>query len=450
MVRSVLATFGPVFGAIACSVAVPLPVVAQRPPPIVAPGGSEADKQRLLELRTLAVGEDRVAALKAMQDMKSMAAIGKPTLIDSLRVVLLRDKTLLEQAARKATLPGADLAKLEADAGQQRQASLAHIAELSKKPDTRAARASYQKLRTAVTRLTEGYDARATLIDVMRYRSAFVALWSEVDPKVGPKVTDSATETTLAATVEKALTPTLLPILRDLQSRPDAVADPEASSPEQKGFLQFRMRRRIDVYNRSLATQADPAELELTRMINAYRDALDLPALEMDLRLMQAARRHSKEMSDLKYFSSTSPTEATRDAVTRLKAAGFEPAGAWSEALARNTKTATETFWGMFDTPHYHQAMTSAEMTAIGVGRWSGQWTINLATGQRLMLATHDQRAAAGVQGESVPPQSEMLASESPRRGDGQNDRSNDPTKIRPMIPGGAGSVPSIPSLPGF
>lgn len=424
--------------------------LAQRPAPIVAPGGTDADKTRLAELRAVALGEDRLAAKKALEEMKSMAAVGKPTLVDSLRAILIRDKTVLENAARKAALPGNDLAKIEAEAEVQRKASRGHIEELSKKADTRAARAAYQKLRAAITRLTDAYDTRSTLLDAMRYRAAFVAMWTEVDPKVGPKVTDPASETALAAMVEKALGDKLLPLLRQMQSQLDDVNDPAATLPEQNGLLEWRMRKRVDAYNRSLAAIADPAELELIRMINAYRDALGLPALELDPRLLQAARRHSKEMVEQKYFSPTSPNEATKDALSRMKAAGLENPGPWSEALARNTKTATETFWGMFDTPPYHQAMASADLTSVGIGRWNAYWTINLVAGERLMLATPERRAEAHVAGDMIDPQTPLARSDD-RGGAGGNDgRNTDPTKIRPMIPGGAGSVPSIPSLPGF
>ena len=433
------------------ALAMPLSLFGQRPPPIVAPGGSEPDKARLSELRSIASGEDRQAAWKALEEMKAMAAVGKPTLVDSLRAILIRDKSVLEQAARKASLPANDLGRIEPDAAAQRKVSLGHIQELSKFPDARSARASYQKLRTVAARLTDAYDTRSTLLDAMRYRPAFVAMWSEVDPKVGPKITDPATEIALATAVEKALGDKLLPLLKDLQSRPDDPADPVANLPEQKGLLDWRLRRRVDAYNRSLASQADPAELELVRMINAYRDALDLPALEMDPRLLQAARRHSREMVELKYFSPTSPTEATKDAMSRMKAAGFEPTGQWSEALARNTKTATETFWGMFDTPPYHQAMASPELTAIGIGRWNTNWTMELAAAPRLMLVSSEQRAGAQAQGEILGPQASIARGDpGGRSGTGQDDRPTDPTKIRPMLPGGAGSVPSIPALPGF
>lgn len=423
----------------------PAKLLAQRTPPIVAPGGSDADKARLLELRAKAGGEDRLVALKAFGEIKSVGAVGRPTLVDTLRAVLIRDKAILEQNAKKASLPANALPPIEAAAAQQRQAATAVIKELSNPANVRAARAGYQTLRPAIAKLTDAYATRSILLDILRVRPALVAMWSEVDPKVGPKVVDPAGETRLAAAVDAALGEKLTPILKHLQSRTDA-ADPAATSPEQAGLLDWRMRRRVDLYNQSLAAQTNADELELVRMINAYRDALGLPALELDARLLQAARRHSREMVEQKYFSPTSPNEATKDAVTRLKAAGFEPTRQWSEALARNTRSATETFWNMFDIPHYHQAMASTDFSCIGVGKWDSYWTIELAAAPRLMLASEEQRGNAQVQGDVCEPQVVPRNDRNANRG---NDNApTDPTKIRPMLPGGG--TPTIPGLPGL
>jgi len=423
--------------------------LAQKAPPIVAPGGSDADKARLAELRAVATGDDRIAARKALLEIKAMGPVGKPTLIDALRVVLIRDRTLLEQAARKASAPGNALAAIESAAAEQRGSANRLVQEMSDPAAVRAARASYQKLRTTIAKLTDAYDTRSTLLDLMRVRPLLVAMWAEVDPKVGPKVVDPAAEAKLTAAVDAALGEKLLPVLKELQAKPEETADPAPTSPEQEGLLAWRMRRRVDFYNHSLAPQADPQELELVRMINAYRDALGLPALELDARLLQAARRHSREMVEQNYFSPTSPNDATRDAVARMKAAGFEPAQQWSEALARNTRSATETFWNMFDTPQYHQAIASPTMTAVGVGRWNSHWTIELAAAPRLMMATAEERNNAQVQGDICEPQV-ATRGERAGRGAGGNDdgRPTDPTKIRPMLPGGG--TPSIPALPGL
>src|SRR4051812_48609003 len=74
---------------------------AQRPTPIVAPGGTDADKARLAELRTAAMGEDRLASMKALDEIKAMKEIGRPTLVDTLKALLLRDRAAAEVAAKK-------------------------------------------------------------------------------------------------------------------------------------------------------------------------------------------------------------------------------------------------------------------------------------------------------------------------------------------------------------
>jgi len=189
-------------------------------------------------------------------------------------------------------------------------------------------------------------------------------------------------------------------------------------------------------------------------LINTSRDVLGLPPLELDARLLQAARRHSKEMVDLKFFSPVSPTLENKDALTRLKNAGFTNEGEWSEALGRNTPTAIQTFWAMFDLPPYHKGMTSATTSVIGVGKWNQYWTIEIATGPRLMLANEEKRSSAQVAGNVQPPQVAATGtSGSSARNGGSNGNDGpitDPTKIRIPNAGGAGHVPGVGSIPGI
>ena len=405
------------------------------------------EKQKIAALRATAMGEDRLAAHRAFMELVAQAEPARPTLVDTLRVVLVRDRGLIEENLRRIA-SGGDLKKVEADVAGLRKTALARIERMTTPADANAVRGDYAKTTAAVKRLNDQYAARSLLIDIARHRPDLLGLWKDVAPKTAPNPIDPAIEQKLAASVLQALGERFSPILKDLQARKLEPNDPLPNGIEQAGLYYYRLHRKTEAYNKSLAPLADPAEAELVRLINGYRDVLGLPPLEMDARLLQAARRHSKEMVDLKYFAAISPTEENKDALTRLKNAGVTVDGEWSEALGRGTKTATQTFWAMFDQPPYHKGMTSSMTSAIGVGKWDQYWTIEIATTPRLIFASAAERAAAQVAGSEQPPQATAAASAgSGNRGAGQ---AGDSGNNRIPNTGGANQVPSIPAIPGL
>jgi hypothetical protein len=320
----------------------------------------------------------------------------------------------------------------------------------------KAARANYEKLKLSVRRLNDAYAARGTVLDLMRVRPPLVAMWQEVAPKSGAlhvgQAADAAGEQKLNASAQAALGPKLFPILEAMRAPAASPTDPEPAGPDQAGFLGYRARKRVDAYNRALATSApggqacDLPEYELIRWVNGYRDMLGLPLLEMDPRLQQAARRHSKEMVELKFFGGTSPTPENKDPTARYKAAGMEPPAAWAEALSKNTNAPQQTFWFMFEAPPYHQAMVSPNAVLIGAGKWNATWTVEFASGKRTMLAAD----AAQPQGNFLMPQT--LATASAGGQPAGDDRITDPRQIKPRSTGGGITVPipSLPAIPGL
>jgi hypothetical protein len=304
---------------------------APRGPTINAPGASPEEKARIGTLRAAAVGDDRFAARKAFDDLKAAGPAARPTLTDALRLVLTRDRDLLDQNVRKCSTT--NLAALEADAAAQRKAALEKVGQLSGAgaEAARPLRPAYDKLKLVSAKLDDAYAARSLLIDASRFRPDLAAMWKEVATAAGtvagPAAVDPAQEAKLASAVREALSDKLYPILEDLRKRPTENVDPPAKLPEQAGLLAYRLRKRVDAYNRGQAAAVDPHEMELARLVNAYRDALGLQPLEVDPRLTQAARRHTKEMVDLKYFSPTSPTEATRTRSPGSRRPGTSPTG---------------------------------------------------------------------------------------------------------------------------
>lgn len=424
---------------------------------------SAADKQKLNELRLLALGEDRPAAYTAFMDLTAMADPARPTLVATLRQVLTRDHGLIEENLRKITA-GGDIKTAEAAIATQQAAAIAKIDKLATVAEVNQARADYTKLAGTIKRVNDLYAPRALLLDILQTRTALLGLWKDVGAKMTPNPIDLAAEAKLSQNAEQALGP-YAPLVKKLQASLTAWTNPEPASPEQAGLLTYRLRRRADGYNRSLAPLLDRSEAELLREINIYRDVLGLGPLEADARLVQAARRHSKEMVDQKYFSNVSPNAQTKDSLARRKNAGYEAEGFWSEALTRGPSGGVQTFWAMFDQPLYHKGMTDAKATAIGIGKWNTYWTIEIAGGPRLMLASQEDRDKAVVNGEVVPPQvpaavaksgsgsggvASSGANGSGRSGNGDDGRITDPRQIKPRVPNGAGSVPSIPGIPGL
>jgi uncharacterized protein YkwD len=61
-------------------------------------------------------------------------------------------------------------------------------------------------------------------------------------------------------------------------------------------------------------------ELRLVDLVNQERVSRGLPQLVIDPLLVKVARKHSQEMSDLRYFSHTSPTPGLRTPLDRYLA----------------------------------------------------------------------------------------------------------------------------------
>jgi uncharacterized protein YkwD len=412
---------------------------------------SPEQQQKLNALRTAAASDDRPAACKAIMEMVALGESARPQLIVSLRATLTRDRGLLEENLRKVAA-GGDLKALEATITAQQVAAIAKIEKLATAADTNQARAEYTKLNASIKRVNELYAARTLLLDIMQIRPTLLGVWKDLGAKTTPNPIDPAAEAKLSESVEKALGPHAA-IVKALQANPTVWSNPSPAGAEQAGLLNYRLRRRADLYNRSLANLVDKNEADLLAQINIYRDVLGLPPVELDARLVQAARRHSKEMVEMKYFSPTSPNEPTKDSMARRKNAGYDGEGFWSEALGRGTTTGVQTFWAMFDQPPYHKGMTALSATSIGIGRWNNYWTVEIGESKRLMLANEEEKSKALVQGENVPPQSPVASA----RGNGgsgaapgDDGRITDPRQIRPRAPNGAGSVPSIPAIPGI
>lgn len=171
--------------------------------------------------------------------------------------------------------------------------------------------------------------------------------------------------------------------------------------------VEFALRSlaaRQDAFNRRVGEAAmNRQERVNASWVNRYRLVLGRLPLELDLRLIQSARRHSKEMTDLSYFSHESPTAENKSHTLRMRRAGY-PQG-YAENIASGNASGEATFWQWFKSPGHHRNMVRPEATALGVGQWADTWTQNTGRGKRVMhLEPAQQAEVMQVEGDVLAP----------------------------------------------
>lgn len=112
---------------------------------------------------------------------------------------------------------------------------------------------------------------------------------------------------------------------------------------------------------------------EILRLTNAQRAAVGAPALTLDTgSLAAAARSHSQEMSQLGYFSHTSPNPARKSVKERVRLAGGADStlgenlyhGPAEPALQGASSAVT----GFMNSPGHRRAMLNPEYNVLGLG----------------------------------------------------------------------------------
>ncbi|MCS7304771.1 MAG: CAP domain-containing protein, partial [Thermoguttaceae bacterium] len=129
--------------------------------------------------------------------------------------------------------------------------------------------------------------------------------------------------------------------------------------------------REILAMNARLASQLDPEESRTILALNLTRNLLGLPALMIDLKLCQAARDHSQDMQNLKFFSHESPVPGKKTPWDRAKRFGTT-ASAENIAAGQPDGRAANLAW--FHSPGHHRNMLGNHRR-VGVGRAGGFFT---------------------------------------------------------------------------
>ena len=367
-----------------------------------APAASKAlssqDYQRAVALAKAALGPDPAAAMQAIKNLQAIGDGARPRLIAVVGERLLRDKTAILGGVRR--LGDAAQAKaLQDEITALRKSAVANIAKLAKDETLKIAHDNYDKLTRMLTVLNEAMALREAIASGMARRMDLLAIWKDICPASDTRFSPD-NEAKLMASAEQALGMTVDAVLAVPEF---GGKENEPSDPAQWQLWFYRACRRIEAYNRALQPLADPAEYENITMLNTYREGLGIMPLEADARLLQSARRHSKEMADLGYFAHESPTKSEKTHTQRMKNAGY--AAGYSENIADGSPSGSGVFLQWFESPPHHKNMVHAGSTAMGAGRWNSKWTQNFGTGKRLMLLPEEERAKAAVQGTILQPQ---------------------------------------------
>ncbi|HOD80952.1 MAG: Cysteine-rich secretory protein family protein [Planctomycetes bacterium ADurb.Bin126] len=358
-------------------------------------------KRQIAAYRAAANGPNFVKVVAALKGLEEMGPPAKEELEKLLKSLLARHGNLVLAAARAAG-PADASAQADKELADLRAEALANIAVLKKGDDSiPKAEAYYKKLIPLAKRSVAALEARSRLVDAL----AQWAVLKDISTRSqsGALVIETS-EAASPAPASKPAAPDPLEAARKALGAPLVGFGGEQDieqEPALKDLVLHRLNRRTAEWNRRLAGECHAQELANIQAVNDYRETLGLARMEIDLRLMQAARGHSKEMTDLKYFSHVSPTKGREGFGDRCRLAGYQGAGGENIASANNV-TGQQAFQMWFHSPGHHQNMANAGFTAIGVGKWGSIMTQNFGGGQRLVLADEETRKAAAPKGELV------------------------------------------------
>ena len=332
--------------------------------------------------------DDLPASIQALRQVATTGSV-PDGLKRALPALLVSDGNAIEVAAAQA--PGT-LDRLHADEREieaSRSAQLEAVKNLTSDPTAlREVRHNYDQLSEIQDRLAPMYADQIRVLRALDRRALCLKLLSE------PPADDSHFDRLVAQALG-------MPTGSARALETGALKPP--LQPERRGLWFFISCRRIEGWNRTVEPYLNDAEIAHGRVLNRYRELLGWLPYEWDLRLTQSARRHSREMIDLWYFSHYSPTPAQCDPFARMAQAGYKLG--IGENIHMGKWDGQDAFWSLFNSPSHHRTWIEPKMTAVGIGKWENAWTEDFGSGPRLMSEHPSQRAREMILGEILKPQ---------------------------------------------
>jgi hypothetical protein len=141
--------------------------------------------------------------------------------------------------------------------------------------------------------------------------------------------------------------------------------------------------------NRELGACIDPAEHACIERLNVHRVLIGLQPVEIDLRLVVAAKKHSEEMAAKNYFAHDSPTAELK---TPWQRAAREQTKASGECIAFGADSGVAVFSQWYYSQGHHRIMTGPG-PCVGVGRGGSKWTLMIGGASMGSIATNKMAA---------------------------------------------------------
>ncbi len=344
-----------------------------------------------------ATGDDPFASLVALDQLTRAGDTADAVLRRIVPQILARDAATVLAAAQAAPtdLPKRRTAESEM-AGLRKQAreTIDHLT--GERESLQAARRNYVRLTSAQARVALAYAPALRVTVAIARRDACMKLAHRAD------VRDANSG---SANFEKGAA--------DAVAMPLATAAGYLTGPlvppvdvEHRGLWLYLSSLRIAAFNRSIEPAMNAAEVAHARRVNAYREMLGLLPLEFEPRLIQSARRHSKEMIDLWYFSHWSPTPSQRSPFGRMADAGYQSGS--NENITMGPFLEVEAFWNLFNSPEHHLGWLNPQANAMGVGKWENAWTEDFGAAPRRMTAQPAERPEPGDPEPNLKPQTQV------------------------------------------
>lgn len=124
--------------------------------------------------------------------------------------------------------------------------------------------------------------------------------------------------------------------------------------------------------NKKLQANVPPEEAHGVLATNELRAILGLSALVIDPKLCDAARGHSKDMVDHKFFAHESPVPGKKSPWDRAKLAGTSASAENIYAGSARPEDAVMAWW---HSPGHHVNMLNPGHKRMAMGRHEGHWT---------------------------------------------------------------------------